>query len=62
MLSSGTNSIFLIISLYNSDSSAGKEFPCNAGDLSLIPGLERSTAEGRGYPLQYPWTSLWLSW
>ena len=24
-----------------------------AGDLSLIPGLERSLGEGNGYPLQY---------
>ena len=23
------------------------------GDLSSIPGLERSTGEGKGYPLQY---------
>ena len=33
--------------------SAGKESACNAGDLGLIPGLERSPAEGKGYPLQY---------
>ena len=33
--------------------SAGKESSCNAGDLSSIPGLERSTGEGKGYPLQY---------
>ena len=26
---------------------------CNAGDLGLIPGLERSLGEGKGYPLQY---------
>ena len=32
---------------------AGKESTCNAGDLSLIPGLGRSTGEGKGYPLQY---------
>ena len=25
----------------------------NAGDLGLIPGLRRSTGEGKGYPLQY---------
>ena len=24
----------------------------------MIPGLERSTGEGIGYPLQYSWTSL----
>ena len=30
----------------------GKESP-NAGDLGLIPGLERSPGEGKGYPPQY---------
>ena len=30
-----------------------KESACNAGDLGLIPGLERSPGEGNGYPLQY---------
>ena len=33
--------------------SAGKESACNAGDLGLIPGLERSPGEGKSYPLQY---------
>ena len=33
--------------------SAGKESAHNAGDLGLIPGLGRSPAEGKGYPLQY---------
>ena len=33
--------------------SAGKESTCNVGDLGLIPGLGRSPAEGKGYPLQY---------
>ena len=33
--------------------SAGKESACNAGDLSMIPGLGRSPGEGKGYPLQY---------
>ena len=32
---------------------AGKESTCNAGDLGSIPGLGRSPAEGKGYPLQY---------
>ena len=33
---------------------AGKESTCNAGDLSgSITGLERSSGEGKGYPLQY---------
>ena len=38
--------------------SAGKECACNAGDPSSIPGLGKSTGEGIGYPLQYPWASL----
>ena len=33
-------------------SSVGKESSCNAGDPSLIPGLGRSSEEGKGYPLQ----------
>ena len=33
--------------------SAGKESSCNAGDLDSIPGLGRSSGEGKGYPLQY---------
>ena len=33
--------------------SAGKEPACNAGDLGSIPGLGRSSGEGKGYPLQY---------
>ena len=33
--------------------SAGKESACNAGDLGLIPGLGRSSGEGKGNPLQY---------
>ena len=43
-------------------SSVGKESACNAGDPGLIPGLGRSAGEGIGYPLQYSWASLWLSW
>ena len=35
------------------DSSVGKEYACNVGDLGSIPGLGRSPAEGKGYPLQY---------
>ena len=30
-----------------------KEAACNAGDLGSIPGSERSSGEGNGYPLQY---------
>ena len=33
--------------------SAGKESTCNVGDLDSIPGLGRSSEEGKGYPLQY---------
>ena len=34
-------------------SSDGKESACNAGDLGLIPGLERFPEEGSGNPLQF---------
>ena len=34
--------------------SNGKE-SCNAGDLGLIPGLERSPGEGNDYPYLYSW-------
>ena len=30
-----------------------KESTCNAGDLGSVPGLGRSSGEGKGYPLQY---------
>ena len=30
-----------------------KESSCSSGDLGSIPGLERSSGEGNGYPLQY---------
>ena len=33
--------------------SAGKESARNAEDLGLIPGLGRSSGEGKGYSLQY---------
>ena len=29
----------------------------DVGDPGLIPGLERSSGEGIGYPLQYSWAS-----
>ena len=32
---------------------AGKESACNAGDLGLIPGSERSPREGNSNSLQY---------
>ena len=34
-------------------SSAGKDYACNAGDPSSIPGLGGSPGEGNGYLLQY---------
>ena len=39
-----------VLKMHGSD---GKESACNVGDLSLIPGLERSPGEGNGYPFQY---------
>ena len=30
-----------------------KKSACNVGDLGSIPGLGRSSGEGKGYPLQY---------
>ena len=41
--------------------SDGKESPCNAGDLGLIPGSAKFSGEGNGNPLQFlawriPWT------
>ena len=40
------------------NSSVGKEYACNAGDLGLIPGSGRSDGEGIGYPRQYSRASL----
>ena len=34
--------------------SAGKESICNGRDLGSIPGLGRSSGEGKGSPLPYP--------
>ena len=33
--------------------SAGKVSACSVGHLGFIPGLGRSSGEGKGYPLQY---------
>ena len=33
--------------------SDSKESACNVGDLGSIPRLERSSREGKSYPLQY---------
>jgi len=39
-------------------SSAGEKSASNSGDPNSIPGSERSSGEGKGYPLQYSWASL----
>ena len=39
-------------------SSVGREYACNVGDPSSIPGLGRPPEEGIGYPLQYSWACL----
>ena len=46
-------SVFMGPPKYFPDSSVGKESTCNAGDLGLIPGLQRSPGESNCYPLQY---------
>ena len=43
-------SYFYLLTFPGSD---GKESACNAGDLSLIPGLGRYSGEGNGNLLQY---------
>ena len=35
--------------------SAGKEFACNAEDLSSVPGLGRFPGEGKGLPIPVFW-------
>ena len=35
------------------DSNGGKELACNAGDVGLMSGSERSPGEGNGKPLYY---------
>ena len=47
------DSILDLFLLHFPHGSAGKESTCNAEDLGLIPGLERSPGEGKDYPLQY---------
>ena len=42
--------------------SAGKESASNVGDLSSIPGLGRSTGEGKDYPLQYSGLENSMDW
>ena len=50
-----TSPVFLPLSLLRDfpGGSDGKESACNMGDLSLIPGSERSPGEGNGNLLQY---------
>ena len=43
----------ILCQLSHKNSAVGKESTYNVGNLSLIPGLGRSAAEGKGYPLQY---------
>ena len=57
------NCFFIIFSHYFSQKvfpggSNGKESACSAGDLGLIPGLERSPGEGNGYPVKYSCLSI----
>ena len=33
--------------------SVGKESTCKVGDVGLIPGLGRTSEEGKGYQFQY---------
>ena len=49
----GFNTPWALKVLPTSCGSASKESACNVGDLGLIPRLERSPGEGKGYPLQY---------
>ena len=46
-------SVLLCSSLGFPCSSDGNEYACNAGGLSLTPGLGRARGEGNGNPLQY---------
>ena len=39
--------------MYFHHSSVGKESAFNSGDPGSIPGLGKSTGEGKGYPLPY---------
>ena len=41
---------------------ADKESSCNAGHLGSIPGLERSSGEGKGYPVQYSGLEKSMDW
>ena len=43
--------LFLFVLFFGFGGSVGKESACDAGGLSLIPGLGRSPGEGNGYQL-----------
>ena len=45
--------IYIYIYTHTPGASVGKEPACNAGDMSLIPGSERSPGEENDTPLQY---------
>ena len=45
--------IFSHLGYYTVLNSDSKESACNSGDTGSIPGLERSSGEGNGNPLQY---------
>ena len=57
MLQGSRNQVYCVPADFP-DSSIDKESACNTGDLSSIPGSERSAGEGIGYTLQYSWASL----
>ena len=39
---------------------SGKESPCKAGDMGLIPGLGRSQGDGNDYPLKYSYPRIFM--
>ena len=43
----------VIVTIFTTGGSDGKEFACNARDLGSIPGSGRSHGKGNGNPLQY---------
>ena len=45
--------IRLLINLSFPDGSQIKESACNSGDMGSVPGLERSSGEGNGNPLEF---------
>ena len=47
------NRLPITVFLGFSSATDGKDSACNVGDLSSIPGLERSPGGGHGNPLQY---------